>query len=173
MKQRFQEPFCILKLRALLYLEARPWECNWLFWSCPRETPATSVIINCAVTRNMHINFIMKSLSFYTSLYFWSVGEAIFPLGTRKFCCKYTWEWVWKNFVGEGFIGSVTQGCISALIGKLNYGRAYCSPVFGCIPMYCDWPQGKTSWLRMHRDRHQFYLFLVLPSSQFLSWEIY
>ena len=41
-----------------------------------------SVIINCAVTCNIHVNFIMKSQRFHLSLYFWSVGETeLFVLG--------------------------------------------------------------------------------------------
>ena len=71
----------------------------------------------------MHLNFILKSQSFYLSLYFWSVAEAIFPSrggeGKENFVgrnFKMHWGMGLKNFlwgrpnfsVGEGFVGSVT-----------------------------------------------------------------
>ena len=68
---------------------------------------------------SVHVNFIMKSQSFYLSLYFWSVGDAIFPLGRRKLC------WVkFENALGNGFekhsvkrpnfsIGEGIVGCVT------------------------------------------------------------
>ena len=59
----------------------------------------------------MHVNLIMKTQSFYLSLNFWSILEAIFPLGRRKFC------WVEsENVLGNGFekysLGRVSLGLL-------------------------------------------------------------
>ena len=79
-KHRLQETVCILKLGQESATDCPPPP------PPPPRSPLPSpqeiaTIINCAVTRNMQVNLIMKSQSFYLSSYFWS----IFPLGRRKF----------------------------------------------------------------------------------------
>ena len=140
--------------KALLHLEARSGECNWLFWSFLRETAATSVIINCTVTCIMHVNFITKCqkfLSFFILLVYWG---GYFPImGKEILLCeiwKCTVEWVWKIFVGrpnfsvgEGVIGFVTWG-VFKFIPKFTYFALAWIINFSNILIFTSYWEGNT-----------------------------
>ena len=69
-KHGFQEPLCIFELD-----QESGTDC------CPLETAATSVIVKSAVTRNIHVNFIMKFLCFFILLVSWG---GYFPIGEKE-----------------------------------------------------------------------------------------
>ena len=64
----------------------------------------------------MHVKFIMKIQSFYLSLCFSSIGEAIFPFGRRKV------GWVkFENAQGNGF-EKYSLGKQTFPLGRISLG---------------------------------------------------